>query len=893
MMPNQESNIIDILIAKGFSINDCLIYEENNSPGGGINNDGKYRNRSKPVIISTSYRRDNTLVVIDHKEIFSTPFEYKRYCQKQNEWMIEFDFVYRFIESDTDMFRLFFENDYAVFEPEQVLLDAREVFYNESREIITDGLIHESKEREFSNGRTFDREGISIDPSPLEFYFENRFEECYGEEGLKRIIREYSLILKNGKTGYIDYVLFNIDGKLFAVEENGIYYHHPYIIKELKYKAILLKQNSVIDRRGKLFRWDSESINSPQRIDDEIKEFFGDIHHYKVQTYINAKREFCLYNHQESNIEELSILRENNFSASLVVLPTGTGKTQIALEDLASFKLYNPKLKALVLVPSVALKAQWENKIKETAGLIDNVVVRTFAGIYNRYHMEDVDQYSYIIVDEAHHAVAPTLAKVIKHYQPQFLLGLTATDQRLDERKLESVFGQYEVNLDLKEAIQQGILCQIRAFRLQTNVDLSQVRFGGNDYYSSDLERNILVPSRNQIIAETVKKYFGNRDRAIDKSGIIFCVNVKHSKDMAKLLKSLGVEAEAIDGKDPKRFEKIEKYMNRKTRFLCTCSLLTEGWDASHTSVIVMARPTLSKVLYTQQLGRGTRNSPGKEALYVIDVVDNYGSFGNFTNRPWSAHALLANVNYLPFGDLVAREGDKYSEVQILDTIYEKELKLEPIDIFTFQQKYGNHLSVEQLARELFVSTGTINSWIQKRKLIPDLEILIGNKKLQLFDNLKLSEIRIKLGLKEHTEETIVEDFWGFVEEGDYTFSYKMYFILALLKVADSTGEAEVDLIAKEYQVLYFERHNSGLTVDRKNSPYNKLEFLNDEAELKKSMLTNPFEKFERKRFFYHAKDLKRLSIHHRIWEDLQKSEGIMRLKTKMQDDLENYYKSL
>jgi superfamily II DNA or RNA helicase len=873
----KEPNIQEFLTAKGFAFNDFLSFDEGD----------------KQVILSTSYKKKSMLIVIDHDAIFETAFEYKRYCQKQNEWMLEFDSVYRFVESDMEMFKQFLGgNTTAGFVAAEVNYE-REISYSESIERITDGLVNESVENDYKNAKTFNREGTAIDPSPLEYFFENRFIECYGDEGLKRILREYSIILQNGKTGYIDYILSDKEGKLFAIEENGIKYHHPYLIKEAKYKAILMKQNSVVNRKGKMFRWDSESIRNPEKIDDEIKEFFGDIKQYSIQTYISAKREFHLYKHQEDQIEGLSILRENNNTASLVVLPTGTGKTQIALEDLASFKLYQPKLKALVLVPSLALKHQWIARVKEEKGLIDCVEVDTYAGIYNRYYMESAYKYSYIIVDEAHHAVAPTLAKVIKHYQPEFLLGLTATDKRLDERKLESVFGQYEVSLDLKEAIKKGILCQIRAFRLQTNVDLSEVRFGCNEYYASDLERNILVPSRNLIIAETIAKYFGDRGKLPGINGIVFCVNIKHSKDMAKRLGSLGVNAEAIDGTDPKRFEKIERYMNREISFLCTCSLLTEGWDAPHTSVIVMARPTLSKVLYTQQLGRGTRTSPGKEALYIIDVVDNYGAFGNIMNRPWSAHALLEYGLYSPFGDLVARDGDKYSAVALLDTIYEEELKLAPIDIFTFQQKYGNHLSVEQLARELFVSTGTINSWIQKKKIIPDVDIKMGNRKLQLFDSGKINDIRSSLGLKEHTEHTIVEDFWQFIEENDYTFSYKMYFISALLKTVDSTGEADIDLIAKEYQNLYIERFNSGLAVDRKNCPYMNIEYLNDESEMKRSMITNPFEKFERKRFFYNAKDLKSLSIHHRIWEDLQKNEGMLRLKNKMSEDLEKYYKAL
>ena len=131
-----------------------------------------------------------------------------------------------------------------------------------------------------------------------------------------------------------------------------------------------------------------------------------------------------------------------------------------------------------------------------------------------------------------------------------------------------------------------------------------------------------------------------------------------------------GFTAESIDGKDKKRVQKIEDYMNHKTQFLCTCGLLTEGWDAPHTSIIVMARPTLSKVLYVQQLGRGTRKCSNKEALYVIDVVDTYGVFGTVSNRPWSLNALFENNVYSPFGDLV-KTGSSTDELLLLDTFNE------------------------------------------------------------------------------------------------------------------------------------------------------------------------------------------------------------------------------
>lgn len=808
-------------------------------------------------ILSEVYIKDKTLVVIDSDLICDTPFEYKRYCQKQNEWMKQYDKVYRFMSDDIDMARTFLE----------------------------------SSECDYQNTRTFNRENTIIDPTPLEYHFENCFEEAFGHDSFKYLQREYSFMLKDGNTAYIDYALFHSNGKWIAIEENGISYHHPFIIKKEKYRKILFKQNSAVEQNGIVYRWDTESMGNLEKVADEIKEFIGDIREYRVQSSILAERRFKFYDHQEEHLSSLVQDRQEGYKSSLVVLPTGTGKSVIALEDMTNY--YNEKgaIHGLIQVPTIDLREQWQKQIDETPALKNNVSVITYAHGSRNYQNEAPDKYDYIVIDEAHHSTAPTLRKMIRHYSPDFLLGLTATDKRLDEEKLEDVFGEYEISIDLKTAIEKGILSQIRCFRLETNIDLSNVRFNGKDYLASELERTIKVPSRNKVIVDVLEEYFV--DKLAGKPGIIFCVSVAHAKDMAQLLKERGIQAESVDGQDKYREEKIEKYMNREIQFLCTCSLLNEGWDAPHTSVIVMARPTMSKVLYTQQLGRGTRKHPGKEALYVIDVVDNYGSFVGYSNRPWSLHALFELEYYKKFGNLFDNVKTANKELSVLDTIFEEAVKLNPFDIFTMEKVYGDYLSIEQMARELFVSFGTVKSWLSKNQITADVEIPMGRSSIILFKPEKIEEIRTSKNLKKHSEDTIVDDFWEFINQGDYTFSYKMFFILALLDTVDSTGDAEVEEIVDKYIALYIERFDKQLVIDRDNCPYQNRDYVLNKDVMKRSMLENPFEKFERKRFMYHAKDLAKISIHHKIWDDLTKNNGIAKLRQKMHEDIKQYYNAL
>ncbi|MGL4402719.1 MAG: DEAD/DEAH box helicase, partial [Fusobacteriaceae bacterium] len=425
---------------------------------------------------------------------------------------------------------------------------------------------------------------------------------------------------------------------------------------------------------------------------------------------------------------------------------TGTGKSRVAIEDIGVYLGENKEKKVLIIVPTRALRDQWIKNIKENIKNVsvgeseDNkIIVSTQNGISrkkNRFHPEE---FGYIVVDEAHHIVANEISKTIKYFNPQFLLGMTATPDRSDKRKMEEIFSTVETKLTLKEAIEKKICCPVRVFRLESNISLSEVRFNGKEYIAGDLEKKIMVDSRNTLIADTLEKYFGNYVEELgEKQGVIFCVNIRHCEIMAKLLNERGISARAVSGNDSESEKYLKEYLDGEIRFLCSCQLISEGWDAPATSVIVMARPTMSKVLYYQQLGRGTRKSDGKEALYVIDVVDNYG----FNALPWSSNAVFNNPFYTPFGDVISGKIDSTGELIYIDYLLEREKNLVEVDIETFQKKYGDMISSEELARELFISTGTVNSWVKKGEIEADYNLTLGRNRYYKFKKEKVEEIR-------------------------------------------------------------------------------------------------------------------------------------------------------
>lgn len=821
----------------------------------------------------------DTAIMVDHRVCDRHyPYSYTEYTKEQNSLMHQHASLFRIIVDDEDEL----EHEWS---------------------LLQGYLNRNFSEDEIRAGGN--RALSEVDPTLPEAYFEQAFIECYGREALDRVSRELPIIDIKGQTRWVDYYLQRSEGSDIAIEKNGETYHHPIITGKTQYQRQLVKQNSLVAYGVKVFRWSLEGMRFLENFHEELKCFLGPAEHFELAQKVCVSREFALLSHQINQLDAMRQARVEGKNAFLVVLPTGTGKTEVLIADLAEQYHAGSANKSLVMVPSKQLKLDHIQKFAQRLadhgihhlqvgeGLENDIVVQTYSMMSRLFTRLPSDLFDYLAVDEAHHATAPTVKKVIQHFRPQTLIGLTATDKRLDAQKLEDIFGSYETDLSLVEAIKQGLLSPIKAFRLHSNLDFSEIRFNGKDYLSTDLQKYVIVPSRDQLVVDTLLKYFvyTELDR---KQGIIFCVSVKHAESLAKLMKQHSISAMAVSGKDNKSAAYIQDYQDGKIQFLTTCSLLNEGWDSPHTSVIVMARPTMSRVLYTQQLGRGTRRFPGKEALYVIDVVDNYGASAGINKMPWSIHALLGIPNYRPWSAVLETQQPlASSEELILSGLYEQERLLEKINIFTFESEYPDHISDEQLARELFVSTGTVTSWVKKGKITPAVSVPLGRRAVNYYAPEQIEQIRQELGLKKHDDTTLYEDFWAFVKEGNYTFSYKIVMMLSFFEVMDHNGECNLDELLSHYTAFYQNRLDKGLAVDRSKCPYQEQDFLATPALMKTSLLQNPFEKFERKRFMYHCKDLNHIAFSSVLWSRIGHHDEIQALKAHYQGELERYYEQV
>lgn len=821
-----------------------------------LNKKISYPNNGSSLIFTS----ENQAVIIDQnickaqsKEIFP----YSLITNTQNRYMHNYKKVWRLLEED-------FQNIFQ--------------FLN----------FQNHDEQDFKISRNINRED-NAELSPLEFYFEEQFKEVYGEESVKFLNKEFAINDESGNSYFLDYLIHTKNGD-FGIEENGISYHHPQVIGLEKYRKQLQKQNTCTAWGIKLFRFSTEDCQNKSRIQDTIREYFGkDTSAFKENGLI-VDRKIKLYEHQKNTLEQIQQERKSGTKSFLVVFPTASGKSKIIEEDIKAFeaelKNQGKAFRALILAPNTNIIADWKNRIEENlSNLASNIKICSFASIERNYTNLQPDYFSYIVIDEAHHAVAPVLKRVIQHFSPEFLIGLTATDQRPDKKKLESIFGSYKTSLSLEEAMKKKIVATANVFRIQTNIDLSSVRINGRDYVNADLEKSIRITSRNDLIANVLSEYFCS-EKLKDSQGLIFCVNTEHTKEMESVLLQHGIIAKAYSRKEKNHQKIMQDFKEKKIRFLCSCNMISEGWDYPELKVLVMARPTLSKVLYLQQIGRGLRKTSTKENVFVIDVVDEYGAMAN----PCSMHSIFQNPYYVPFGD-ITKQNFKAGDFFTVDGITERIERIVEVNISDFSQKYADFLSVEQLAQDFFVSTESVNDWIKKGKIVPTVSFPFGAKKIHLFSKDDAEKYRKTLGIKVHDETTILDDFFEFLEKRDYTFSYKMPFLLSFLKNMNQTGDAKIEDVLFDYTAFYKNRIFHNLKVDRENCPFSK-EYLSDKSKMKQNMLSNPFEKFERKRFMYFSKDLSIISMNTALFEQLA-DEEIRKIKNQLLFDLEKYFENL
>ena len=312
--------------------------------------------------------------------------------------------------------------------------------------------------------------------------------------------------------------------------------------------------------------------------------------------------------------------------ATLLVMATGTGKTTV-FGEIARRTIANSK-RVLVLAHRDELIRQAATRMGDMCHVEPGIEKAHEAYAYNtplcvasvqtlqgrRLESLRPGWFDLVIVDEAHHAVADSYRRVIDHVGGH-LLGVTATADRADRRGLAEVFDSIAYEYPIAQAVKDGWLCPIRAKCLPLQMDITQVKTSHGDYQAGDLG-DALEPYLKQIAQVMAVECKGRKT-------VVFLPLVSTAEKMAKELADAGLCAAAVSGQDPieKRRAKIAAFESGQVKVLCNAMLLTEGWDCPDVDCIVVLRPTKSRSLFTQIIGRGTRLSPGKSHLLLLDFL--------------------------------------------------------------------------------------------------------------------------------------------------------------------------------------------------------------------------------------------------------------------------------
>ena len=317
----------------------------------------------------------------------------------------------------------------------------------------------------------------------------------------------------------------------------------------------------------------------------------------------------------------------HEFKRLLLVLPTGSGKT-ILFSKIVQ-RAHESGHRALILVHRDELAQQAMAKLKESTGLdcgLEKAASTAHDGFFNivvgsvqtlcrekRLARYAKDHFTVIICDEAHHAISDSWQKVLQHFDNAFVLGCTATPDRGDARNLGQYFEDIADEYSLRDAVNDGWLCPIVAQTEPINIDLTGVRTTRGDFNDADLG-SAIEPYLGQIAD---KMWEHAKDRKI----LVFLPLIDTSKKMNAILRQKGFASQHIDGTSPDRREILKDFHHNKYRVLCNAMLLTEGYDEPDLDAVIVLRPTKSRPLYSQMIGRGTRISPLKKNLLVLDFL--------------------------------------------------------------------------------------------------------------------------------------------------------------------------------------------------------------------------------------------------------------------------------
>jgi superfamily II DNA or RNA helicase len=479
----------------------------------------------------------------------------------------------------------------------------------------------------------------------------NIFFKDYGEKGLDFIEPQFELRKPDGSGVWkYDFFVKTKYGK-YIIETDGLYSHAQGAVTTDYFDNLQEKSNYPQQIGIRVLHLTNKKVREkPEECIWELRRhFMGDKDLYDL--YLNRVGEIKPHDVQRIALQKLDESRKKGKDKALVVLATGLGKTYLSAFDVRQFDakkvLFVVHINEILkqsensfgdVLPKRIRKMGFYNGIQKDKN--KDILFASIQTINKKQHLEAFkpSEFDYIIIDETHHSAAPSYKKILKYFKPKFLLGLTATPDRMDRKEILPFYNNnvaFEMNQ--KEAIEKGYLVPFHYYGFNDDIDYSGIYFNGFKYDVQDLNKLLMIEKRDKAIIEKFKEYgFETAEKKFKKT-IAFCVSTEHANWCAEHFKKAGINAIAIhsklDGSDMDVDEKdrdklIGKFRKGEYDVACVVNMFNEGIDIPDVECLLFLRPTESKSIFIQHMGRGLRISPKKREVTILDFIGNYKTAG-------------------------------------------------------------------------------------------------------------------------------------------------------------------------------------------------------------------------------------------------------------------------
>jgi superfamily II DNA or RNA helicase/HKD family nuclease len=503
---------------------------------------------------------------------------------------------------------------------------------------------------------------------------------------------------------------------------------------------------------------------------------------------------------QQEALQALQSAREAGDRAGLIVLATGLGKTWLSAFDSLAFhrvlfvahreEILEQALRTFRRIRPDAALGRYMGAQRDKEADILFASVQTLSRAWHLRQFAPA-HFDYIVIDEFHHAESPTYRRILEHFTPRFLLGLTATPERTDGADLLALCGNNLVyRCDLIDGVRQELLCPFEYYGVPDIIDYAQIPWSRTSFDEESLTRAAATETRARNALEQLEKRGGIRTLG-------FCVSQRHADFMRDFFVKHGKRAASVhsgDTSDP-RVNSMEALRNGDLDIVFCVDMFNEGLDVPEIDTVLMLRPTESRILWLQQFGRGLRKAEGK-VLRVIDYIGNHKTFldkpralfGALLGIGESAEALRSALLRARTGDLELPPGCSVTydveAIDVLEGLLPSRSNLEQLsDLYDeFRARHGRRPT----ARELHAMDGpSIRTAVQQHGSWFDLVKSKGD-----------------LSPQQAAVATAHEAFFHEVATGRMVRSYKMLVLQAMIEMAQMPGRVAIAELGARFEVI-------------------------------------------------------------------------------------------